>query len=435
MKKISLYFVFTFVLIISGKSFCQQISSHFFGVNAWMPDTIGTRFLNGKLHKKWNEVKVSGAQIIRFGGIAPDKDMPSNYQYIKMIDSIRNKGMEPVMQVPFNNNQYTASQAAVIVRYVNITRNKGIKYWIIANEPDNVYSYTTSSQVASYLKSFSSAMKAVDPSILIIGPETSWYNTNIINGLTTPGGASDVTGKDASGRYYVDVISFHAYPMHDGSQSTRSGVISELTSSRSFQDDLVALKARIANCNAYHNRTGTAAVTMAVTEANINYHNSASDPLTGNGSSSFIGGQFWAEMMSIGMKQGIDFINFWSVIEGSNTGYLNNSDGKRKPCYYHFQMMAENFKGSYCNATDNLTNVKAFGSKDANQIVVMILNQEQTTNLNYTVRLNTDPVSGTDALKINLNAGVSKEYSDIITNQSSTLLVFDLSGNVEKLVL
>jgi hypothetical protein len=54
--------------------------------------------------------------------------MPTNYQYIKMIDSIRAKGMEPIVQVPFHNWRYSAAQAAAIVQYVNVTRNRNVKY-------------------------------------------------------------------------------------------------------------------------------------------------------------------------------------------------------------------------------------------------------------------------------------------------------------------
>ena len=120
---------------MNERSYSQSISEQFFGVNAWMPDTIGNAsacidppcILNGKLHKKWNDVKNSGAKIVRFGGIAPDKNKPTNFQYIRMIDSIRAKGMEPIIQVPFRNYRYSAQQAAAIVNYINITMSRNIK--------------------------------------------------------------------------------------------------------------------------------------------------------------------------------------------------------------------------------------------------------------------------------------------------------------------
>lgn len=420
------------ISFIYGSAFSQAISPVFFGQNAWMPDTVGTKVLYGKLHTKWGDIKGSGAQIIRFGGIAPDESMPTNYQYIKMIDSVRARGMEPIIQVPYHKGQYTASQAAAIVKYINITKAKKIKYWIIANEPDLGYSYNAS-QIAPYIKSFASAMKAVDPTIKTIGPECAWYNHPIYDALTTPGGPYDVTGKDANGRYYIDIISFHTYPFN-GTQ-TRSSVITKLTEAYSLSDNLAALNTKLANAANYHGRTSSP-IKVAITEANVNYVNSSTDNLYGSGANSFIGGQFWAEMCGISLKHGVEFINFWSVLEGNNNelniGYLDRSTGAKKPTYYHFQMMAQNLKGNYANGTDNQVNVKAFGSKNSSQIAVMVLNQDLASNFNYTVRLDKNAVSGTNALKVNIDAGIAKENIGVIAAQSSLMLVFDPSGNLIK---
>ncbi len=442
MKKIATLILTSTLIFLATAGFTQTISKKFFGQNAWMPDTIGDVnncaeppcVLYGQLHKMWGDIKASGSGVIRFGGIAPDQNMPTNYQYIKMIDAIRANGMEPIIQVPFHMNRYSAAQAAAIVKYINITKGKAIKYFIIGNEPNLVYKYTTAAQVASYFKAFATAMKAVDPSILTVGPEVAWYDTRIINGLTTAGGADDITGKDANGRFYLDIITFHTYPFN-GTQ-TRSDVVTKLTAAGSFEDNLTDLNKRIATCNSYHNRSGASALKAAVTEANISYANAATDNLTGVGTNSFIGGQFWAELLAIGMKKNLEFVNLWSVVEGNNTesniGYIDKATKNKKPTYHHFKMLADNFKGTYCDGTDNMANVKAFGSQDGKQIAVMILNQDQGSNYKYTVRLNTSSVTGNDALKININANVNKEYTGTIDNQSTTLLVFDMAGNMIK---
>ena len=433
-------------ILTVGSLFCinstqaQTISNHYFGENAWMPDTVGDAnackeppcILAGKLHNQWAAIKSSKTSIIRFGGIAPDQNMPTNFQYIRIIDSIRANGMEPIIQVPFCNYRYTAQQAADIVKYLNVTKGKNIKYWIIANEPDLGYSFNSSSQIANYFRPFASAMKAVDPSILIIGPELSWFQKPVIDGLTAPGGPDDITGKDAAGRYYIDIISFHSYSFN-GTQ-TRSQVVSKLTSAGGLQESLTYLNDRIAACNTTHGRTGTYALKTAVTEANVNWQNPSNDNLYGLGANSFIGGQFIAEMLAVGMKNNLDFMNLWSVIEGNsvatNCGFIDPSTYNKKPEYYHFKMMAENFKGNYVNGTTNQLTVKSFGSKDAQQISVMILNEDLTNSYNYTVQLNTSAIGGSNALKININAGLAGQYTDVIASQSTTLLKFDGNGNI-----
>lgn len=420
----------------------QTISNNFFGENAWMPDTIGNAnactdppcLLYGKLHKNWQNIKESKAAIIRFGGIAGDKNMPTNYQYIKMIDSIRSKGMEPIIQVPFHNYRYTALQAADIVRFINVVKGKNIKYWSIGNEPDLGYSFTNANQVANYMKSFSTAMKNVDPSILIMGPECAWFNKGILDGLTNPGGPDDITGKNSAGKYYVDIITFHTYPFN-GSQS-RTDVISKLKAPGGFNDNLAYLNARLNTCNQSHGRTGSAALKAAVTEANINWQNPGSDNLNSVGANSFIGGQFVAEMLATGMKNGLAFMTIWSVVEGNNTalniGYIDPQTGNKKPLYYHFKMMAENFKGVYANGTTNQANVKAFGSKSSQYVQVMIMNQDLTNNYNYTVKLDNSALTASTPLKINIDAGMAIQYSENIPAQSTVLLTFNSSGALVK---
>jgi len=443
LKKAISYFLFISGLLFNvQKADAQVISNHFFGQNAWMPDTIGNAqacqeppcILYGKLHQQWGNIQYSGANMIRFGGIAADRNMPTDFQYLKMIDSIRARGMEPIIQVPFKNYRYNAQQAADIVKFINITSGRHIKYWSIGNEPDLDYAFTSSAQVAPYLKLFATEMKKIDPNILIMGPECAWFNQNIINGLTTPGGPDDITGKDAYGRYYLDIISFHTYPFN-GTQ-TRAQVISKLASSGSLNDNLVYLNGRIAACNTAHGRSGVNALKSAITEANINWQNDAADDLYGVGANSFIGGQFWAEMMGIAMKNGVDFVNFWSVAEGnnnaSNIGYVNASTNVRKPSYYHFKMMADNFKGNYVNSTVNLANIKSFASQNSQQIAVLIMNQDQANNYQYTVKLNTSSIAGGNPLKINVAAGLATEYAGAITAQSTILLVFNANGALIK---
>jgi PKD repeat protein len=419
-----------FCLLFTIAGFGQTISPRLFGQNAWMPDTIGTTFYNGKLHNNWGKIQESGSQTVRFGGIGADHRMPTNFQYVRMVDSMRAKGMEPIIQVPFNNFQFTAAQAASIVQYLNLTMGRNVKYWVIGNEPNLGYGYTTAAQVAAYIKPFSTAMKAIDPSILIIGPELAWFDQPIVDGLTAAGGPYDITGRDINNRYYIDVFSYHTYPFN-GSQS-RNDVITKLSSPGSMKDNLAYLNTRIASCNSYHGRTGTSAIKTAITEMNINWQNPSNDNVSGLGASSFIGGQFVAEMFSIAMKYSVDIINLWSVVEGNsealNIGYLDRTTQARKPLFYHFQMLAQNMSGTYANGTSTVSQVKTFGSKSSSEIKVMIMNQDLTANYNYTVRLSTGTVSGSNPLKITIDAGVAAEYSNSISNQTSILLTFSSSG-------
>jgi hypothetical protein len=425
------------------------IPTHFYGVNAWMPYQIGAHVYYGSLASQWSNIQSSSAQIMRYGGHGVDQYADPDWvdpgdstkstlkQYLAMVDDMQSRGIEPVLQVPVLGTTYTSSDAAAIVQYINVTYARGVKYWIIGNEPElSGYNYTTAAQVASYVRSFASAMKAVDPTIKIVGPELAWYDTTIMNGLTTAGGADDITGTDSSGRYYVDVISYHDYNGFDGSQ-TRAQVIAALMQSGGFNDDLGTLQTRISNCNSAHGRTGTNALKIAVTEANVNYSNTTTDSVTGVGAKSFVGGQWWAEMLGIAMGRGVDFVTFWSAIEGSTTsgnelGFIGADGTTKRPSYYHFQMLAQNFRGNVAATTDNQSLVKTFGSKDTDQVAVLLMNQDQTNSFTYTVRLNTAAIAGSSTLKVNVDAGLAMETSGTIATESTILLVFDATGTLKK---
>jgi hypothetical protein len=435
-RKISYMLIALFNLFLSfAKVDAQQISPYIYGQNAWMPDSIGSKKFYGSLGQTWTPIAESGVKMMRYGGIGVDENKPTKYQYIKMVDNMRSRGIEPILAVAYNNGQFTAAQAADIVNYVNNVMGRNVKYWIIANEPDLAYGHTSASQVAPYIKAFASAMKAADPTIKTVGPETAGFNKNIITGLTTAGGPYDITGKDANGRFYIDYLSFHTYPMGSGNTS-RSTIISDLTAANEFEYNLNFLNSQLATCNSYHGRTGTNVVKTAVTEININYRNPSGDNLYGTGANSFIGGQYWAEILGIAAKKGVSILTFWSVVEGNtqelNIGYLNRSTFEKKPAYYHFKMMSENFKGNFAEATDNQLNVKTFGSKDGSQVAVMVMNQDAAANMNYTIRLNNDAISASTALKVNVNAGIATQYTGTIDNQSTQMLIFDLSGNLIK---
>jgi hypothetical protein len=195
----------------------------------------------------------------------------------------------------------------------------------------------------------------------------------------------------------------------------------------------------LAAANSAHGRSGASAVKIAITEANINWQNSNSDNLNGVGANSFIGGQFVAEMMGVALKHGVDFINIWSVIEGNsqalNIGYLDRTTGAKKPLFYHYQMMAQNFNGIYAPTTSNQTNVKAMACKNSQYTTVMIMNQDQSNNFNYTVRLSSGAIAGTSALKISVDAGQNIQYTETIQAQSTVLLTFNSTGTVVKKIV
>ncbi len=433
MKKLLSFLVLSWLAL--SASYGQTISPYIAGQNAWLPKGYGGVVYNGSfLDQLWPIVQKSKVQMIRIGGNGVEFHLPSGPEYVALIDSIRRIGAEPMVQVSEGRGKYTSAQAAAIVDYVNNQMNRHIKYWIIGNEPNlNSATYgapTPVARVGAYIREWASAMKAVDPTILIVGPETSFYDTTYLNSLI--GGANDITGTDANGRYYLDVVTFHSYPF-SGTQ-TRANVVAAASTLSGNVDRLLTL---MSAANTLHSRTGANALQWAVTEFNIDYANPTANTVEGVGVHSFLNGQYWAEVFGVGMQKGAVSMMPWSIQEGGgnrSTGDLGYLDGsslaaiKPRSAYYHEMLAAENLRGTFLPSTDNQSLVSVLSASNNGTTSVMILNKSDATDYDFTVQLDGSTVPGAAPLKINVPAGIANSYSDRIYNQSTLVLVFDAQG-------
>jgi MBG domain/HYR domain/Fibronectin type III domain/Carbohydrate binding module (family 35) len=390
-------------------------------------------------------IKSSGVTIIRIGGRTFDNTPLTDAQLLQQVDKIRSIGAEPLIQV---SRHHTAGAAAATVQYINVANARNVKFWSIGNEPDLGFvggEVQLAAEVAVYIKQISPAMRDVDPSITIIAPDMAFYSATKFNELL--GGASDITGKDAQGRYYIDCVSFHRY---GASTFTREQALNDMHSD--FENNrVVPLVNRIAFANSLNDRTGSAALKWALTEFNIltaNPPNFSGDTRINNpagyGVSSFFNGQFFAEYYRVAMKRGVAFMNSWSIREGGGNGsagdlgYLGGNINAPVPrsSYYHMQMIANYLlPGGYLPSASSAPNlaVLSTSAKCQTRLAVMLLNEETTGSQEYTIRMNDEPAVG-GGTKINVSARLAKEYSGTLDNQTTSVLIFDESGALKKRV-
>ena len=436
MKKLLCLLLLSWLAIDTGHG--QAISPYLAGQNAWLPTALGTTNYGGQLDRLWPLVQQSKVKMIRIGGNGANTNLITNAQYIALIDSIRRIGAEPMVQVSEGRGRFTAAQAAQVVQHVNITMGRNVRYWIIGNEPDLTAqpNPTPVAGVEAYIKAFASAMKAVDPTILIVGPENAGYNAYYPALL---GGANDITGTDANGRYYLDVASFHTYPF-SGNQ-TRADVVAAAQGVTTKVTNLLGL---MAAANTLHNRTGTAALRWALTEFNLDYANPTVNTVEGVGAHSFINGQFWAEVFGVGMKYGALSMQPWCIHESSGArivsdkGYIDGgtpSTFKPRSAFWHEMLVAENMHGTNLNATKNQALVKVLSSTDNGTTAVMLLNESDATDYDFTVQLDAATVPGTAPLKINVPAGINAAYSSKLYAQSTLVLLFNAQGALTRKII
>lgn len=388
-------------------SMAQEISPYLLGNNAWY-DGQG-------LNNIWDDMAVARFQTIRIGGAAAENYLPDNSKYLTLINGIRSAQAEPILQIP---RYYTDQQVKDFITYINVTNQKNIRFWSIGNEPDHRNRPSTLEEVSAYIKRIASALKSVDPTIKIMGPETASFNgSTYIPRLL--GGDLDITGKDVHGNYYLDVYTWHRYMFTD--------IVT-------LEDNVNTFLSRINPINA--TRPADKKISWGLTEFNSSYDNSKNTN-PDQDVWSFHAGQLFGEVYGLGMRKGAFSINGWSMLEGQEERKgtdlsLFDKDLKGRANYYHCLMLGQNMKKNYLTTTDNQTNVTVIPMADETGVAVMILNKDHNLAFDYTLRLDNGSFVMTHALQMNVNAGINKELTGTIAKEATQTLVFNSTGDLIK---
>lgn len=420
MKKLIIVILIVFSLSI--KSNAQPISPYLFGQNHWIATgDEGSRV--GYLNLLWPRVKESGVKCIRIGGNAYNHHFPDRQRLSAMIDSICHIGAEPILQVP---ESFTALQAMELVEYYTRPDNRKVKFWAIGNEP-MLNSPMTIDQVHEYLMRIAPAMKKVDPTIKIFIFDECEMREAAYRALC--GGRLDMAGLKENGVWLIDGFNFHRYP--NGRDFNRDDVV--FTGPRNILNQSRLLKQIMEEADQKYGRTGDAKLQWGLTEVNVTYANPDRE-ISGYGNTSFLGGQFMAEVFGIGMQLGAFSVNPWCISEtdavSTDFGYLGlPREFYPRSSYYHTQLMAQNMKGSYMNTTSNQQYVKTVGSAGENRIALLVMNEAQDTDYSFDIILNNNGKSK-QPLVIHADASLDRRLTGTIQKQTSIMFVFDRQGTL-----
>ena len=414
MEKKTVLSIVSMLMIVGFVSICfspfvvmaQPISPTLIGSNVWMNPGDA----------QWATLTDLGVKIMRVGGAAYDRRMPSDSQLMTWISAIKKMGAQPLIQVP-QYGEERAANAARIVKLFNIDNPEYyVKYWGIGNEPwlqaGKPAFPSIIATIEGYYKEIAPSMKAVDPNIKIYGPDMCYYESQVYDALF--GGPNDIAGKiPGKNYYYTDGLSWHRYV---GGDLAHKGL-------EDFHKSIVACKARVDYANNLHNRTGDDALGWGIGEFNSNAGN--------GGTVSFAAGQMFAGIYMYCMLNAATFTTNWSIKEGGSSGsgtdfgLLNRNNSPRSTAA-HMQMVTLNMNGEYVSGTSSDREVLVFGSKNPSKICAMIVNRSENGQ-KYTIRLDNKTVSQ-NQLTLNIDSGIPREYSNHINGNESQLIVFSSSG-------
>ena len=311
-----------------------------------------------------------GPTVMRIGGYNNDANSPDPFDHAQIDKAVayaRAIAADPILQVPLLADTAgaapTADTAATMVSYANVTMGYGIKYFSIGNEPDlypdatgstkGIQGYTPAAFCAS-AQAYVAAMKAVDPTIRILGPELSWKYQSGTNDWLTP-------MLQTCGTLF-DVITVHRYPL-DPSQSTVAQASADAT----------ALRGVIAHLRSIMESAGLGDKPLAITDCNITWYG---DPATSTlpASPGTVPAGLWAaDTFGVSLETGLWASIFWSTREGWTLGLFSASGSLPTPAYYAFSLYAAHFGPTMVSVTGTPTGVRAYASRNVSDAGTQII--------------------------------------------------------------
>ena len=270
--------------------------------------------------------------FIRLHGWGMLGDSPETWQQNGIWDSNKieqalrplvNDGYTVMINIPsgaqgendYQNPVAFSKFCADLVKIVNIDHNLGIEYWEIPNEREIGFSTPglSVSEMATFIRTATSAMKMVDSSIKVGGAATAWVNVDYLSQLV------DELYPD------IDFITAHSYS-GDGSNSLQDAY----DNAQFTSEDLGILRARINKIAGVNN------LPIFLSEYNIAFQG---DPRI----QTYEGAVYDAIILTENITAGADATMYWNVAPYSDMSLLDGDT--RDENSQLFKIFNESFHG------------------------------------------------------------------------------------------
>ncbi len=303
---------------------------------------------------------------LRAGGYNNDANLPDPFDHAQvdaLVAYARAVGAEPILQVPVLGDTAgklpTPDTAAEMVTYANVTKGYGIKYFSVGNEPD-IYPDPGSgtapvrpgykpADVCTTATAFVAAMKAVDPTIQIVGPDLAWK-------YQAGNGANDwLTPILQSCGSLFDIVSIHRYPF-----------AAAMATAPAAKADAASFRQTVKSVRGILQATGQSAKPLALTEMNVAYD--ATSCVLG-ASPATVGGALWlADALGSAIDLGLWTSAVWDISDDEvwALGLIGSAPAHvPRPAYYAYQLYADHFGPTSIAVASAPAGVTAYASRNA----------------------------------------------------------------------
>ncbi len=296
--------------------------------------------------------------VVRYpGGNWGDRNDMDEWNLDQYIQMTRQFGAEPYIHVRLLNG--TAERAAEFVRLMNIEKGYNVRYWSIGNEPNLFGDGYETEQFVREWRQWAEAMKAVDPSIILVGPEINQFYANPTQPHQQELERWMIEFLQANGDM-VDIVSFHRYPF-PSSQLAGPPSANELRHASAEWDTLVPYARALVR-----EHTGRD-LPIAVTEANSSWAASSGGDTTMD---SHLNAIWWGDALGRMIRNGVYMVNQFAII--GDFGLMGNYEVK--PIYNVYLMFKEfGQERLYASSGEELVSVFASVREDGS-LAVMVVN-------------------------------------------------------------
>jgi hypothetical protein len=308
------------------------------------------------------QVETAGITFLRFpGGEWGDQQNLDHQQIDDFIVLCRKLGAEPSISARLRGG--TPEQAAELVRYTNITRQYAVRYWSIGNE-SSLYSEYDIARVVKEWRAIAIAMRAVDPSIVLVGPDIHQFDTQ--GSLRSPNGTFTMHEflrefLRANGDL-VGIVAIHRYPfpinMNDG-DPTKDQL---RANSREWEELIPALHTLIRQAIGRD-------LPVAVTEVNSNWTPTFGGEATPD---SVYGAIWWGDVLGRLIRQRVEIVAQFALYAPSSDGWGLLRAYSTRPAYYVYRLY-QRFGSELIYASSDEPLISIFAARRTDGAITLML--------------------------------------------------------------